>query len=848
MGAPPNLQVFLIILGAAAISSKPYFDLGDSYEDMMRSVGRSQQEMRDVFSGVRRGVEGLGREAEELGDRIASDMDQEFGQLGARFGQWGHGLGDQFDLLGGHLDNLGQGLNSQFEQMGDFNLGGHLDSLGQGLNSQFEQMGNLNFNLGHLAGPGLLDHFHSSIGGSRDPFGHSFSGFFGRQSGAWWQGENVCKATEVDEEEDMGEGGQPGPFTFHMEVHSCTQTQDSYVCTHKKGGQAGIVTKRTIFSCCSGHRLVSGRCAEVEALQPLEETMEQLGGGEFLELLVENDMASKLHNVTVFLHSNEAVEDWKNDLGEGGLDANTVYRVDEGLLGRRRRSFTSSLVLTEGPSLEEVVSGHVVPGIVEKADFFRDIVANLKGERILPSFNDQGPQVRVTRYSTKPETVMANCAKVTSTDHHASDGVVHTVDKVMQPAKASILDTLQSDSQFSEFLAALEAHGFAEDLAQPGSFTVFAPTNEAMASLDEETRAKLAGGSCGKSILRSHILVEVICAGAVQAGQISVTSHSVGSRKVRMERDGRGQVTVEGVNLIFSDQVATNGVIHVVDDIILTPDSLSLTQHLEKRKTSHLLDLIKAADLTEADLMSANTTSVLLPSEAALAALGQEGRQALLQDKKALQKVLLHHVVVNSRTTQGREEEVTTAAGTKIPLTHHEHPFSPSVTLAQCAQVTDEAPVCGGYVATVDNILLPPTNNLMAALARDHSEFSRLIEFAGIDKELRENVFTVLAPTDDALAGLGSETLARLFGEKAVAEQVVRAHLLPGTKCCASVPTMSRLRVRSHLGSQVSMQRNRRGGILADTAELLRCDSLATNGLIHSINNLVGGRGSFWQL
>jgi len=825
MRAPPNLQVFLLLLGPATIFSKPYFDLGDSYEDMMRSVGRSQQEMSDLFSGVRRGVEGLGREAEELGDRIASDMDQEFGQLGARFGQWGHGLGDQFDLLGGHLDNLGEGLNSQFEQMG-----------------------NLNFNLGRLAGPGLLDHIHSSIGGGSDPFGQSFSGFFGRQSGAWWQGENVCRATEVDEEEDMGEGIQPGPFTFHLEVHSCTQTQDSYVCTHKKGGQAGIVTERTIFSCCPGHRLVSGRCSEVEAMQPLEETMEELGGGEFLELLVENDMAPKLHNVTIFLPSNEAVEDWKNEMGEGGIGANTVYRVDEGLLGRRRRSFRSSLVVTEGPSLAEVISGHMVPGIVEEADFFGSVVADLKGERLLPSFNDQGSEVRMTRYKTKPETVMANCAKVTSTDHHASNGVVHTLDKVMQPAKDSILDTLQSDSQFSLFLAALEAHGFAEDLAKPGSLTVFAPTNEAMERLDEETRAKLAGGSCGKSILRSHILVQVICTGAVQ-GQVSVPS--VGDRQVRMERDGRGQVTVEGVPMIFSDKVATNGVIHVVDDIILTPDSLSLTQHLEKRKSSHLLDLIKAADLTEADLMSANATSVLLPSEAALAALGEEERQALLQDKKALQKVLLHHVVVKSRTTHlGREEELETAAGTKIPLTHHEHPFSLSdgVTLAQCAQVTDETPICGGYVATVDNILLPPTNNLMAALARDHSEFSRLIEFAGIDKELRENVFTVLAPTDDALAGLGSETRATLFGEKTVAEQVVRAHLLPGTKCCASVPTMSRLRVRSHLGSQVSMRRNRRGGILADTAELVRCDLVAANGLIHSINNLVGGRATYWQL
>merc|ERR1711894_419043 len=136
-------------------------------------------------------------------------------------------------------------------------------------------------------------------------------------------------------------------------------------------------------------------------------------------------------------------------------------------------------------------------------------------------------------------------------------------------------------------------------------------------------------------------------------------------------------------------------------------------------------------------------------------------------------------------------------------------------------------------MVTVDNLLLPPQNSLMAALSRDHMEFARLIEFAEIDKELRENVFTVLAPTDEAFAGLGSETRARLFGEKEVAEQVVRAHLLQGTICCDSVPT-------------VSLRRNRRGGLLADTAELVRSVSVTETGLVHSIDNLVGGRTS-WQ-
>merc|ERR1712038_338095 len=275
MAAPGALHVLLVnLLVVGKISSKPYFDLGTSYEDMMRSVGRSQREMSDIFSNVRRGVEGLG---------------------------------DQFDLLEGHLDNLGQGLNRQFERIGD-----------------------LNFNLGQLSGPGLVDHIQTSIGGGGDSFGQGFSGIFGRQSGGWWQGENVCKATEVEEDEEMLEGGRSGgPFAFHMEVHSCTQTQDSYVCTHKKGGRAGIVTERTIFSCCPGHRLVSNKCTEVGAMQPLEERMEELGGGEFLELLVENNLAPKLHNVTVFLPSNEAVEEWKVDnMGEGvldGGDVNTVY-------------------------------------------------------------------------------------------------------------------------------------------------------------------------------------------------------------------------------------------------------------------------------------------------------------------------------------------------------------------------------------------------------------------------------------------------------------------------------------------------------------------------------------------
>merc|ERR1712156_1362252 len=196
----------------------------------------------------------------------------------------------------------------------------------------------------------------------------------------------------------------------------------------------------------------------------------------------------------------------------------------------------------------------------------------MKDERLLPTFDEQGSQVRVTRYNTKPETVMANCAKVTSSDHHASEGVVHTLERVMQPATASILDTLQSDSQFNSFLSALEAHGLAEELSKPGAITVFAPTDEAMARLDEETRAKLSGGSCGLSILHSHILKHAICSGAIccdsvpTMSRLRVRSH-LGSQ-VTMRRNRRGGLLADTAELVRCDSVAENGLVHSINNLV----------------------------------------------------------------------------------------------------------------------------------------------------------------------------------------------------------------------------------------------------------------------------------------
>jgi uncharacterized surface protein with fasciclin (FAS1) repeats len=81
--------------------------------------------------------------------------------------------------------------------------------------------------------------------------------------------------------------------------------------------------------------------------------------------------------------------------------------------------------------------------------------------------------------------VFANCAKVTSRDHYSTNGVVHIIDKVIMPATKTIKEMIETDVQFSSLKIVLTKAGLMDKLAQPGQWTLFAPTNEAFANLDQ---------------------------------------------------------------------------------------------------------------------------------------------------------------------------------------------------------------------------------------------------------------------------------------------------------------------------------------------------------------------------
>ena len=128
-----------------------------------------------------------------------------------------------------------------------------------------------------------------------------------------------------------------------------------------------------------------------------------------------------------------------------------------------------------------------------------------------------------------------------------------------------IVDTAVADGNFTTLVAAVEAAGLVETLKGEGPFTVFAPTDAAFAALPEGTvEGLLADIPTLTSILTYHVVP-----GAVMAGDLSegLTAATVNGQELTFTLEGGAQVN--GVNIIMTDIEATNGVIHVIDAVLM---------------------------------------------------------------------------------------------------------------------------------------------------------------------------------------------------------------------------------------------------------------------------------------
>ena len=226
--------------------------------------------------------------------------------------------------------------------------------------------------------------------------------------------------------------------------------------------------------------------------------------------------------------------------------------------------------------LVAILTYHVVPGKVMAADVVKITAAGtVNGQRVDIAVKDGGVKV--------------DEAQVVKTDIVCSNGVIHVIDAVIQPSTKNIPATADAAGSFKTLLAAAKAASLVEALSGEGPLTVFAPTDEAFAKLPKgtiemllkpENKGKLA------DILKLHVV-----SGRVYSTDLLKAKEAKslqGSMLKATIVDGAAKVNSAG--LVATDIDASNGVIHVIDTVILpaAPAKVGAIMHQEYQTVSHV--------------------------------------------------------------------------------------------------------------------------------------------------------------------------------------------------------------------------------------------------------------------
>ena len=226
---------------------------------------------------------------------------------------------------------------------------------------------------------------------------------------------------------------------------------------------------------------------------------------------------------------------------------------------------TAGELLADTELLTSVLLHHVVPGKVMSAD--------LAGASDLMVTTVQGGEVSVTEYMGS---VTIDEATVVTADIEASNGVIHVIDKVLlpvveEPVASDIVDVAVAADAFPTLVAALGAADLVDTLKGDGPFTVFAPTEEAFAELLEALGVTagelLADTELLTSVLLHHVVPgKVMSADLAGASDLMVTTVQGGEVSVT---EYMGSVTIDEATVVTADIEASNGVIHVIDKVLL---------------------------------------------------------------------------------------------------------------------------------------------------------------------------------------------------------------------------------------------------------------------------------------
>ena len=349
--------------------------------------------------------------------------------------------------------------------------------------------------------------------------------------------------------------------------------------------------------------------------------------------------------------------------------------------------------------------------------------------------------------------------------------------EILEP-KITIVDVAVSNGNFTTLVAALQATGLDATLSDStASYTVFAPTDAAFALLgDDVINALLADTDTLTDILTYHVITgEVDATTAISL--VGTTVPMVNGDSVGLSLSGES-LLVNTATVITADIQTDNGIIHVIDAVLLPPaDMVEPTMNIVETAVANgsFTTLVAALQATNLDAVLADesaTFTVFAPTDAAFALIGEETINTLLDNTDVLSSILLQHVIpamaVDSVTAYSLNGAmVETASTAEIALTINT--TSDMLTFGGANIIIKDIYTTNGIIHVIDAVIVgdvevPAPAMSLVDVASANGNFTTLVgalQATGLDTVLAnvDNDYTVFAPTDAAFAKLTAGTV-----------------------------------------------------------------------------------------
>ena len=409
-----------------------------------------------------------------------------------------------------------------------------------------------------------------------------------------------------------------------------------------------------------------------------------------------------------------------------------------------------------------------------------------------------------------------------------------------------IVDTAIAAGSFNTLIAAVQAAGLEDTLRGEGPFTVFAPTDDAFAALPEGTLDSLLlpeNLDQLVSILTYHVVPGKLMAADVAAMD---TLETVNGDPLAVTLVN-GNVTLGPATVIQADIEASNGVIHVIDNVVLPvieeplPDIVDTA--IAAGSFNTLVAAVQAAGL-EDTLRGEGPFTVFAPADDAFAGLPEGTLDSLLipENLDQLTSILTYHVVPGKLMAADvvGMTSIDTVNGQPLTVTV----MNGNVMIDGANVILTDIGASNGVIHVIDAVVMPPPEPLpdivdTAIAAGSFNTLVAAVQAAGLEDTLRgEGPFTVFAPADDAFAGLPEGTLDSLLIPENLDQltSILTYHVVPGKLMAADVVGMTSIDTVNGQPLTVTVMN---GNVMIDGANVILTDIEASNGVIHVIDAVV---------